>query len=112
MTVYWRNHRFEIIAWVVVGVLLVVFFAWCYCPKPITHVPPAAPVLRPRRYPDDQDVELAPLPRAFVPVPLYEDHEHDIWMPDHVDLEKRADGYHYPKHLEEVRVAGRGGNRG
>lgn len=113
MTAYWINHRYEIIAWVVVGVLLVVFFVWCYYhPKPMTHVQPAAPVLRPRRYPDDHDVELAPLPRAFVPVPLYEDHERDRWMPDHIDLEKRADGYHYPKHLEGVRVAGRDSNQG
>jgi hypothetical protein len=27
MTTYWRTHKFEIIAWVIVGVLLIVFLA-------------------------------------------------------------------------------------
>ena len=107
MTTYWRDHRFEIIAWVVVGVLLLVFLAWCYVPGRKIQIQPTNPILRTHRYPNDHDVELAPLPRAFVPAPLYENHERDLWMPDYTDLEKRADGYHYPKHLETVRFAGR-----
>lgn len=108
MTTYWRDHRFEIIAWIIVGVLLVVFLAWCCYPERKIHVQPAAPVIQPRRYPNDHDVELAPLPRAFVPAPLYENHERDLWVLDCTDLEKRVDGYHYPKHLEQVRIMGRG----
>lgn len=111
MSQYWRYHKFEIIAWVVLGVLLIASLAWCCCPKPQPHVQPATPVLGPRRYPNDHDVELAPLPRAFVPVPLYENHERDIRIPDYTNLDKRADGYHYPRHLEEIRVAGRGGSQ-
>ncbi|KAF3041928.1 hypothetical protein E8E12_007676 [Didymella heteroderae] len=106
MAAYWKNHRLEIISWVIVGVLLIMFLAWCWYPQPKIHVQPATPVLRPRRYPDDHDVELAPLPRAFVPLPLYENHERDVWVPDYIDLEKHADGYHYPRHLDKMRIAG------
>jgi len=105
MTTYWRDHRFEIIAWVIVGVLLLVFLARCCYPGRKIHIQPTTPILRSHRHPDDHDVELAPLPRAFVPAPLYESHERDVWMPDYTALEKHADGYHYPKHLETVRVA-------
>lgn len=103
MTAYWRDHKFEIIAWAIVGVLLSIFLAWCCFSKPRIHVRPATPVLQPHRCPDDHDVELAPLPRAFVPAPLYENYERDIWVPDNAELEERADGYCYPKRLEEVR---------
>jgi hypothetical protein len=104
MTTYWRNHRFEIIAWVIVGVLLVVFLAWRCWPKSRVRTQPATPVLRPLRYPDDHDVELAPLPRAFIPAPLYENYERDVWVQNDAVLEKRADGYYYPKHSKEVRA--------
>ena len=42
------------------------------------------------------DIELSPPPRAFVPAPLYEQHERDVWLPNNLELEKRDDGYSYP----------------
>jgi hypothetical protein len=107
MTTCWRDHGFVIIAWVVVGVLLMVFLAWCYVSGCKIQIQLTTLILRPRRYPNDHDVELAALPYAFVPEPLYENHERDVWMPDYTDLEKHADGYHYPKHLETVKYTGR-----
>lgn len=103
MTVYWKDHKFEIITWVIVGVLLVVFLAWCFCSKPRIRTPPAIPVSWPRHYPDGHDVELPPTTRAFVPAPLYSNHGLDVWMPGGTELEKRTDGYWYPKRPEEVR---------
>ncbi|KAF1924894.1 uncharacterized protein M421DRAFT_95050 [Didymella exigua CBS 183.55] len=104
MTAYWKARKFEIIAWVIVGVLLIVSLAWCCCSKPRTRARSATPFVQPHRYPGDHDAELAPLPRAFVPVPLYEGYERDVRVPNNAELEKRADGYFYPKRPEEVRM--------
>lgn len=76
---------------------MLVFLAWVCSSKPKIHIRPATPVLRPSRYREDRVVELSPLPRAFMPAPLYENHKCDAWVPNNMELEKYADGYFYPK---------------
>ena len=103
MTAYWTEHKLEIIVWSIVGILFLIFLFWCFYPQPTINARPATPVLHPHTHPAVVDIELVPLPRAFLPVPLYENHERDLWVPNNAELEKRADGHYYPKWLGEIR---------
>ena len=96
MTSYWTGHKPEIIVWTVVGVWLLLFFVWSFWPRPIRDPQIVTPSIRPRVYSVMDDIELSPPPRAFVPAPLYEQHERDVWLPNNLELEKRDDGYYYP----------------
>jgi len=110
-TAYWIDHKHEIIAWIIVGLLLVIFLFWCFLSKAaiIGRLPPV-PAIAPQTYSGIDDVELAPLPRAFVrmpsssrmlQLPLYEDRDRDLRVPDSMQLEKR-NGYFYPKGLKRL----------
>ena len=60
----------------------------------------APPPSQPRMYLAEDDIELAPLPLALHPLPLYEEHERDVWLPNNLELEKHDDRHHYPKRVE------------
>lgn len=100
---YWANHKPEIIIWALVGLILLLLLVWCFHKPTPVCAQPAAPALYPRLHHAIADIELAPLPRVFVPAPLYEYHERGLWLPSDTELEKRVDGYLYPKHLGEAR---------
>lgn len=111
MTAYWADHYRETIVWSIVGLLLLIFVAWCFRPKiAITDRLPQAPAIVPQMHPNIDDVGLAPLPPALLrdssscgmlPLPRYEERGRDVLVTDHIQLEMR-DGYSYPKDLREV----------
>lgn len=101
MTAYWTGHEQEIIVWSIVGIFLLLYLIWCFRSKAAVNIQPLTPPLLPQPYPAIYNFEFAPLPRVFLPLPLYEERERDLWLPDHTELVRR-DGFHYPKGLSET----------
>jgi|SRR5690242_11597328 len=98
---YWDNHKVEVVTWAVVGLALLGIVIWCfYMPLP-TNVRPTLLAWHHDVNPNITDIELAPLPRAFIPAPLYDHHERGLRISSDTELEKRTDGYYYPKYMEE-----------
>lgn len=100
MTAHWSDLEPMIIVWSVVGVFVLVFGVCCLLPRRSIGITTEAPVVHPPTNPPAMNIELGPLPRAFIPAPLYEDRHRDLWLPDSAELEKHDDGYYYPKNLE------------
>jgi hypothetical protein len=111
MASYWTTHKHEIIVWSIVGVIMLIFLFWYLHPKAVPYVMPPTPVIRPQSDPIIDNVELAPLPRvllhapissSMLQLPLYENRDRDLWVPDYVELEEQG-GYFYPKGLRMTR---------
>jgi hypothetical protein len=100
MTAYSIKHKPEIIIWTLAGFVLMMFFAWCFWPRTFIDTRIVAPPSQTRMYLAEDDIELAPLPRAFHPLPLYEERERDVWLPNDLELKKHDDGYYYPRRVE------------
>lgn len=100
---YWDDHKVEIITWAVVGLALLSVVTWCFYEPLPANVRPVLPAWHHGANSTITDIELAPLPQAFIPAPLYDLHECDLWLPSDTELEKRADGYYYPKYMEDWR---------
>lgn len=102
MTTFFASHKNEIIVWSIVGVFLFIFLLCCFLPHPsVSHAVVTPTVHRPMR-PVGVSIELVPRPRAFIPAPLYQEHHHDLALPDDVVLEKHSDGYLYLKHWNSI----------
>ncbi len=102
MTDFWTDYKLEAILCItIIGVVLLVALIWYFFSQSIDNNQPADFTLYPLHHLAIVDADLAPLPRAFAPPPLYERHEYDVQVTPDTELEKHSDGYYYPKNARE-----------